>query len=150
MTWSYIRVGSYSLSFEILMPRNKSVIIGCIYRHPNMQLNKFNECFLSELSIKLSKENILTISSCWTDPSNNLIGGNIITSISDHVAQFLILSNRKFQKVTKTIIYQRNFIKMNKKSFLIDLKHLNWKTAFSIAKKEDVNHSFRKFLNIYS
>ena len=38
------------------MPRHNSVIVGCIYRHPNMQLNEFNEGFLSELHIKLSKE----------------------------------------------------------------------------------------------
>ena len=36
---------------------------------------------------------------------------------------------------------------MDKKSFLNDLRNLNWETALSIAKK-DVNHSFRKFLNI--
>ena len=82
-----------------------------------------------------------------TNLSDNLIAGNIITSISDHLAQFLTLPNRKLQKVTKIVIYQRNFVKMDKKSFLNDLRNLNWETALSIAKK-DVNHSFRKFLNI--
>ena len=82
-----------------------------------------------------------------TDLSDNLIAGNIITSISDHLGQFLILSNRKLQKVTKTVIYQRSFAKMDKKSLLNDLRNLNWEIALSIAKK-DVNHSFREFLNI--
>ena len=45
-----------SVFVEILMSRNKILIIGCIYRHPNMQLSEFNECFLSELSTKLVKE----------------------------------------------------------------------------------------------
>ena len=36
---------------------------------------------------------------------------------------------------------------MDKKYFLNDLRNLNWEIALSIAKK-DVNHSFRKFLNI--
>ena len=36
---------------------------------------------------------------------------------------------------------------MDKKSFLNNLRNLNWETAFSIAKK-DVNHSFSKFLSI--
>ena len=45
-----------SVFIEILMPRNKNVIIGCVYRRLNMQLSEFNECFLSELSTKLVKE----------------------------------------------------------------------------------------------
>ena len=44
------------------MARNKNVIVGCIYRHPNMLLNKFNEFFLSELSTKLlTKKDILLL-----------------------------------------------------------------------------------------
>ena len=82
-----------------------------------------------------------------TDLSDNQIAGNIVTSISDHLAQFLILPNRKLQKVTKTVIYQRNFTKMDKKCFPNDLRNLNWETTLSIAKKE-ANHSFRKFCNI--
>ena len=79
--------------------------------------------------------------------SDNPIAGNIITSISDYLAQFRILPNRKLQKVIKTVIYQRNFTKIDKKYFLNDLRNLNWETVLSIAKK-DVNRSFRKFLNI--
>ena len=70
-----------------------------------------------------------------------------ISPRSKILAQFLILPNRKLQKVTTTVIYQRYRTKMDKKSFLKDLRNLNWETALSIAKK-DVNHSSRKFLNI--
>ena len=59
LIYDLVRYICWELEFvyiEIVMPRNKNVIIGCIYRHPNMQLSKFNECFLSELSTKLSKE----------------------------------------------------------------------------------------------
>ena len=203
------------------MPRNKNVIVGFIYRHHNMQRNEINNCFLFELSTKLSKEpkedillilllllvllvvvvlllllllllpllrdcNIGLLKSdensdlvnflhimfsnsflpqitsptrirprsrtligniSSKDPADNLIAGNIVTSISVHLARFLILPNRKFQKVTKTVVYQINFTKMNKKSFLNDLKNLNWETSLIIT-KEDVNHSFRKFLKI--
>ena len=150
------------------MPRNKNVIVGFIYRHPNIQRNEINNCFLFELSTKLSKEpkedillllrdfnngllksdensdlaNFLLIMFSISflpqitsptrirprsrtlignisskDPADNLIAGNIVTSISVHLARFLILPNRKFQKVTKTAVYQINFTKMNKKSF---------------------------------
>ena len=39
------------------------------------------------------------------------------------------------------------FYQNKQKIFLNDLKSLNWETSLSIT-KEDVNHSFRKFLNI--
>ena len=156
-----------SAFIEIIMPRNKNVIVGFIYRHPNIQRNEINNCFLFKLSTKLSKEpkedilllrdfnngllksdensdlaNFLLIMFSISflpqitsptrirprsrtlignisskDPADNLIAGNIVTSISVHLARFLILPNRKFQKVTKTAVYQINFTKMNKKSF---------------------------------
>ena len=37
------------------MPRN-NMIIGCIYRHPSMELSEFNNHFLSVLLEKISKE----------------------------------------------------------------------------------------------
>ena len=149
------------------MPRNES--IGCIYRHPHMQLSNFNECFLSELSTQLSRKtkkdiqllgdfendeksdsaNFLDIMFCNSfmphiisptrislrsrtlvnnifsiDTSINLVAGNVITSISDQLAQFLILTNRKLEKVTKTVTYQRYFIKIDK-NFLKQIKREN-------------------------
>ena len=75
------------------------------------------------------------------DLPDDLIAGNIIISISDHQALFLFLPNRKFQKVTKTVIYQRNLNKMNKIYFLNDQQNLNWKAVFSIAKKMSITFS---------
>ena len=71
-----------------------------------------------------------------TDSSDDLIASNIIISVSDHLALFWILTNSKFQKVIKIVIYQRNITKMNKKTFLNDLQNLNWETNLSIAKKK--------------
>ena len=42
---------------EIINPKKTNIIIGCIYRHPSMDLEEFNECYLSILLEKLSKEN---------------------------------------------------------------------------------------------
>ena len=42
---------------ELSIPKKQNIIVGCIYRHPNMLLDEFNECYLNKLLDKLSKEN---------------------------------------------------------------------------------------------
>ena len=44
-----------STYFEILSPKKANVIMGCIYRHPHMDLNEFNDYYISNLLDKLSK-----------------------------------------------------------------------------------------------
>ena len=46
-----------STFIEILSPKKTNVIVGCIYRHPHMQLNEFNDYYINNLLDKLSKEN---------------------------------------------------------------------------------------------
>ena len=46
-----------SAFIEILSPKKTNVILGCIYRHPHMDLNKFNDYCINNLLDKLSKEN---------------------------------------------------------------------------------------------
>ena len=46
-----------STFIEILSPKKTNVIVGCIYRHPDMQLNEFNDYYINNLLDKLSKEN---------------------------------------------------------------------------------------------
>ena len=41
---------------EIIKPKLKNVIVGCIYRHPYMKLQEFNNDFMTYLSKKLLKE----------------------------------------------------------------------------------------------
>ena len=45
-----------STFIEIINPKKSNIIIGCIYRHPNMDLNDFDNDYLNPLLIKLSKE----------------------------------------------------------------------------------------------
>ena len=40
----------------MINPKNSNIIVGCIYRHPNMDLNEFNSDYLTPLFAKLSKE----------------------------------------------------------------------------------------------
>ena len=46
-----------STFIEILSPKKANVIAGCIYRHPHMDLNGFNDYYINNLLDKLSKEN---------------------------------------------------------------------------------------------
>ena len=68
--------------------------------------------------------------------------GNIITSISDHLTQFLLFPI-KAQKEQKQEIYQRNFKNFNEKNFPEDLKNLNWDRVLEL-NKNNTNRSFKK------
>ena len=41
----------------MLNPKKTNMIVGCIYRHPHMDLNEFNDYYVNNLLDKLSKEN---------------------------------------------------------------------------------------------
>ena len=45
-----------STFIEILNPKKSNIIIGCIYKHPSMDLNDFNTNYLNNLLDKVSKE----------------------------------------------------------------------------------------------
>ena len=45
-----------STFIEICNTKKTNIIIGCIYKHPNMNINEFNDDYLNELLDKLSKE----------------------------------------------------------------------------------------------
>ena len=46
-----------SIFIEILSPKKTNVIVGCIYHHPHMDLNEFNDYYIINLLDKVSKEN---------------------------------------------------------------------------------------------
>ena len=52
--------------------------------------------------------------------------GNVTTSISDHLTQFLIVSNKNSNRVTKNQIQIRTFNKQNKEKLTTDLDKVNW------------------------
>ena len=45
-----------STFIEIMNPSKTNIIVGCIYRHPSMDLNEFNYYYLNPLLEKLAKE----------------------------------------------------------------------------------------------
>ena len=78
------------------------------------------------------------------DISENAISGNIVMSISDHLAQFLFLPIDQFKTNNNKNIYQRNFKSFNQQIFLQDIENLNWNNVLELEKK-DVDYSFDKF-----
>ena len=45
-----------STFIEVLNPKKSNIIIGCIYKHPSMDLNDFNTNYLNNLLDKVSRE----------------------------------------------------------------------------------------------
>jgi len=46
-----------SVFAEIILPKKTNVIVGCIYRHPNMSITEFNSFYLTPLLDKVGNEN---------------------------------------------------------------------------------------------
>ena len=156
-----------SVFIEIMNKKTSNIIVGCIYRHPCMHVNDFNENFLAPLLEKISFENktvllmgnfninllkhqehsataeffdLMTSHGLFpqiTDPTritprsktlidniflsscnDKLIPGNITTSISDHLPQFLLMEsqqNRK-QRISNNMT-KRNLKTLTEKTF---------------------------------
>ena len=82
--------------------------------------------------------------------SNNIdhgsISGNLITTISDHFGQFLLLRDLKnSEQKTKTDQFKQDFSRLNKEHFEKDLKNTNWTSILETGKK-DIDKSFESFL----
>ena len=46
-----------SIFIEVINPQGKNIIVGCVYRHPCMDLSLFNDTYLRDLLDKLICEN---------------------------------------------------------------------------------------------
>ena len=65
--------------------------------------------------------------------SNNiedgLISGNIISTISDHYARFLLMKNMKIKQKETTDIYSHDFKNLNEVQFESELCNIDWKSV---------------------
>ena len=185
---------------EIINSNKKNIVIGCIYRHPSMDLNEFNECYLGNLLDKISMENKnsfllgdfnadlmnletnkpisnyfdilashlyiphiiyptrIVDNEMYNFPSKTLIdnifsnclnfadgiSGNITLSISDHLAQFLIIPVEC--KIIKQQFneYKRDTKNMDKENFTLDMLEVDWKSIIKV-ENNDPNLSFVEF-----
>ena len=73
------------------------------------------------------------------------ISGNIVTTISDHYAQLLLLQNLNDKNPTKSEIYHQDFKKLNKNNLERDLANTNWNTILE-ENNGDVDKSFESFI----
>ena len=75
-----------------------------------------------------------------TDISENEISRNIVTSISDHLAQFLFLPINQFKMNNNKNIYQPNFKSFNQQIFLEDIQNVNWNNVLELEKNTLLTH----------
>ena len=68
---------------EVIEPSGKNKIFGCIYKHPNVSIEEFNDDFISPLLEKLSQENKDTM--LMGDFNINLLNHNIDESTSNFI-----------------------------------------------------------------
>ena len=72
------------------------------------------------------------------------MSGNMVTSISDHLAQFLFLPIDQFKTNNNKNIYQRNLKNFNQQIFLEDIQNLNWNNILEL-ENQDLDNSFNNF-----
>ena len=75
---------------------------------------------------------------------DGLISGNIISTIEDHFAQFLLQKDIKIGK-SKPNLFRHNFKNLNQALFDFGLRQADWNTILEIDKKE-IDMSFNNFL----
>ena len=71
--------------------------------------------------------------------------GNVVTTISDHYAQFLLLQNLNNKSPIKNGIYHQDFKKLNKNNLERDLVNTNWDAILEV-NNGDVDNSFKSFI----
>ena len=178
---------------EIVVPTKKNIILGCIYRHPSMEVNDFNEGYLSPLMEKLpsAKHTFLlgdfnidlmksdedentsnyfdTLTSLSFIPhiihptritphSKTLIdnifsnvpnfsqgkSGNLTISLSDHLAQFLVIPLDTCFVPPKVSKFKRDTRNFDRENFFLDLLSIDWNAVIEIDKR-DPNYSFMQY-----
>ena len=73
------------------------------------------------------------------------VSGNLTFSISDHLAQFLIIPSHKHNQDRKSEeVYKRNTKNFDRENFILDLLEVNWKDEIQIEKGKP-SFSFHKF-----
>ena len=78
----------------------------------------------------------------------NIISGNITTLISDHLTQFLLISNQnpfsKHQMLNTDV--KRSFRNINSMAFEEELKRVNWNEAITMS-EENLNSCYVSLFN---
>ena len=78
---------------------------------------------------------------------DGIVTGNITASISDHLPQFMLIT-QNIQTTKKQEIFRRNYKNFDQENFTLDLIGIDWKKHLQID-KNDANKSMETFLNIF-
>ena len=183
-----------SVFLEVLNGKKKNEIFGCIYRHPSMDINSFNEKYFNETISRLNEErkicylagdfNIdllksdthnhskdffdtltanlfvphITLPTRVTNRSQTLIdnifsnnpefenctSGNFTFSISDHLAQFLIVPSAERRPPKHHKIKVRDTKNYSHEELVADIINVDWIEVLG-SEKGDPKHSFERF-----
>ena len=186
-----------SIFIEIFHKHRKNILVGCIYKHPHMDVGEFNSLYISPFLSKVSLENknlillgdfninllqsdsdsnftdfldllssflitpSITLPTRITDRSSTLIdnifvslkssssiSGNLTTSLSDHLPQFLLL-NISQKSHPKNHLFYRSWTNFDKTKFSRDFNNLDWNKILSL-ENGDTNQSFDSFFLHFS
>ena len=133
---------------------------GCIYKHPNMNINEFNEDYLNGLPDKLSKENKTMF--ILGDFNINLLNYNIHPptidfrdSLSSHYFLPHILQPGRVTTNSKTLIfnapypksnnYERDWSRFDQENFVLDYFSVEWDN-FLLSSNTNTETSYETFL----
>ena len=98
-----------STFIEIINHKKSNIIVGCIYRHPAMDLNEFNDYYLNELLHKLSSENksVILLGDFNVDLmkyDNHHSTNEFLDSLSSHLFLPHITQPTRIRDSSKTLI----------------------------------------------
>ena len=157
-----------SVFVELINNDGKNSIIGCIYRHPSMEIEDFNSNYFNMAMNKITNENknvfltgdfnidlMKTGDDTYIDNFFELITTNLMvphitipTRITHHSKTLIdnIFSNsiNFSQAPEKHNLFKRDFENFDRENFVADLINIDWNSVLSI-EKGDPNHSFNMF-----
>ena len=98
-----------SVFIEIINHKKSNILVGCIYRHPLMDLNEFNDYYLNELLHKLSSESksVILLGDFNVDLmkcDNHHSANEFLDSLSSHLFLPHITQPTRIRDSIKTLI----------------------------------------------
>ena len=86
------------------------------------------------------------IDNIFTNSLENInCSGNIISSISDHLPQYLVVDNNSVPKPKKAIKFFRDYKSFDKNDFLLDYISIPWDEHFA---NKNASKKIEKFINL--
>ena len=92
----------------------------------------YSNCFIPYITLPTRitpRSKTLIDNIFYNNFDDSIISGNIITDISDHLAQFLI-TPKVLENERKKLIYKRCFKNFNEELFENNLKNTNWEAVY--------------------